>query len=510
MPKAADPSTPLSIDSICEYVEERVFRLTASEYVEKFPEWPGAIGIEVEMLPQRVSSDHTPSNVPLHRGEQTLAAALEAMAEDRMWRATGLEAASFKQGGGVSSLLALELAERDNLSFEPGGQLEYSSAPYPCLSDAIARMRSVQGDLDQGLEAHGIHLLQVGMNPWQDVTTLGLQMTKSRYQAMNTYLGRIGPSGARMMRQTCTIQVNLDFGRTEDLMVRRFLASQYIAPILGAVFANSPCVDGGRPTGHKSNRIHAWHGLDYLRTGFPLCDATTRCGGRWELARCYADFALSAPVVFVTAADYRVPARDFTLRKWVEEGFEGRYPTLSDLETHLSLLFPEVRPRGFLEIRSVDCQSRVWQTVPLVLAAAVLYDDRALSEALRVFRRPQRDLHQLWVASSQGLSHEDLQRGARALFTLGQDALARLPSCFCPVGEESILEIFADTYTNEYRSPADDYLDCMVSRGASTLTWDIFWEVEQRRAERLTRRRSSGGAITARDGSGRSDRQSGP
>ena len=39
---------------------------------------------------------------------------------------------------------------------------------------------------------------------------------------------------------------------------------------------------------------------------------------------------------------------------------------------HLTTLFPEVRLRGFLEIRSVDALPERWRAVPVVLLAAII------------------------------------------------------------------------------------------------------------------------------------------
>ena len=64
-----------------------------------------------------------------------------------------------------------------------------------------------------------------------------------------------------------------------------------------------------------------------------------------------------------------------TFREWLKNGYKGVYPTIKDFETHSTLFFPEVRAKGFLEIRSVDGQSKMWQSVPASMYAALLYDD---------------------------------------------------------------------------------------------------------------------------------------
>ena len=39
----------------------------------------------------------------------------------------------------------------------------------------------------------------------------------------------------------------------------------------------------------------------------------------------------------------------------IDEGIAGRWPMLEDLEYHCTTLFPPVRPRGWLEVRWLDC-----------------------------------------------------------------------------------------------------------------------------------------------------------
>ena len=74
--------------------------------------------------------------------------------------------------------------------------------------------------------------------------------------------------------------------------------------------------------------------------------------------------------------------------QWLEQGFEQEgarhYPSAQDFKTHLSLLFSEVRPRGFMEIRSIDGQSRRLQYVPMVYYLGLLYDPQALDQTLEL------------------------------------------------------------------------------------------------------------------------------
>ena len=236
----AEADKALTYKDCYAWVYEKIFPLRPADYCSKYPKWPGLVGIEVEMLPlytQTLTQDQ-PSPVPLYNGPNSLVAMLYSMQKDRPdWKYVAAPE-------GSDHLMNVLLDDEDQLSFEPGGQLEFSSKPYPCLSDALRRMRDIQKQVDTAAKAHGITILQVGMNPWKSVEEIGLQMQKPRYRAMDAFFAAQGPHGQRMMRQTCTIQINLDFGGSEETLAKRYLLGSLLAPFATATFANSPMLDG--------------------------------------------------------------------------------------------------------------------------------------------------------------------------------------------------------------------------------------------------------------------------
>ena len=59
----------------------------------------------------------------------------------------------------------------------------------------------------------GMDLEAVGVDPYNDITEVALQLHRPRYERMTRYFESIGPSGIRMMRQTASLQINIDAGR---------------------------------------------------------------------------------------------------------------------------------------------------------------------------------------------------------------------------------------------------------------------------------------------------------
>jgi glutamate--cysteine ligase len=453
--------TPISREACRAYLDESTFRLRPKDYTEKYPIWPGAVGLEIEMLPvMPAAPGEAPGRMRLQGEGLTSAALLATEARRRGW---GLEYTDGDHGHQL--LLRVDLNDGGgNFSFEPGGQVEFSSKPYPCLSDAVKHLRDMQGVLDQVFGAHGIKIFQVGINPWHTVPEIGLQMPKGRYRAMDAYFSRIGPFGQRMMRQTCTIQVNLDFGPDESTMARRYLAGQLIAPFAAATFANSPVVDRAS-TGVPGFRSRVWRRTDATRTGLPGLERLGETPDRKACIETYLDFVLSAHVVFVTGLDYKVPERPIAFGDWLKAPIEGVRPTMADFATHLSLMFPEVRPRGFLELRSIDCQPRAFEAAPAAYTTGLLYDPRTLDRVLALLLPRRLEMHDLLARAEEGLRHPTLRTVALQVMDLAAEGFQALPSCFKTAGAGLELTAFREHFTARGRTPADDVLDQMQAAG---------------------------------------------
>jgi glutamate--cysteine ligase len=366
-------------------------------------------------------------------------------------------------GGAERRIFQVTMDQGDLLTFEPGGQLEFSSTPYPCLADGILRLNRVQEILDEGFGRYRACLTQAGINPWLEPDDIGLQMPKKRYRAMDAYFTKIGPYGRRMMRQTCTIQVNLDFGPTSDVLAKRFLAAQALSPIGLASFAHSPVLKG-QPQKEKSFRSVTWQHIDPSRTGFPKLSEIQKNPSQKACIESYWEFALNAHVIFVEALDYKVPEKPLKFRDWILHGYEGVKPTIADFKTHMSLLFPEVRPRGFLELRPIDCNPRAQQTVPFALMTGILYDDKSLDRFLDLMMPHIGNLPGLWRKASFGYEDNLVYDLVKKTYALSAEGFSRLPNCFKGANVCEQFQKYQEKYILRRRVPADDMLDAVVQK----------------------------------------------
>jgi glutamate--cysteine ligase len=244
-----------------------------------------------------------------------------------------------------------------------------------------------------------------------------------------------------MMRQTAAFQVSLDF---DDEPWLRWRVLNAATPYVTAIFANSPIYAGER-TDYQSTRAQVWRDLDPTRTGIPY-DERDPVGA-------YLEFALAAPaILYPTIEGEHRPFGDWLARA---------NPTPDEWQDHLSTLFPEVRPRGHLELRSADSIPPHWYAAPLALTAGILYDPAALRATADLLGTP--DLGLLERAGRCGLHDPAIARMAADLFEVALQGCRGLgPRYFHPSDIEQATAFF-ERYTRRGRSPADDMLEAAIA-----------------------------------------------
>jgi glutamate--cysteine ligase len=259
-----------------------------------------------------------------------------------------------------------------NVTLEPGGQLELSGAPSLDVHAIMAEQRAHMRELEGGSERLGVRWLGIGFHPFARRDELHF-VPKARYATMREYFPTRGSYGLDMMLRTCTVQTNLDYTSEADAM-RKMRLSLAIAPLTTAMFANSPYVEG-RPFGGVTMRGRVWLDVDASRTG--LLPALWKKTARFED---YVAWALDAPMFVVHRGEEFIPNTSQTFAEFLAQGKDGERATQADWRLHLNTLFPEVRLKRTIEIRSADSQGPALVAALPALYTGLLYDARALDE----------------------------------------------------------------------------------------------------------------------------------
>ena len=326
--------------------------------------------------------------------------------------------------------IALKKPDGCSITLEPGGQLELSGALLDNLHETCSEVNTHLAEVRAVAEPLGIGFIGLGFHPTarrEDIEW----MPKARYVIMRNYMPKVGSMGLDMMKRTCTVQVNLDFGSEAD-MVAKFRASLALQPIATALFANSPFVEG-KPSGFLSYRSQVWTDTDRDRTG--MLPWVFEDGMGFER---YVDWMLDVPMYFVRREGrYHDVAgrsfRDFLAGKL--PGFEGQYPTLADWEDHLTTAFPEVRLKRFLEMRGAD--GGPWRRLCALPAfwVGLLYDEASLAACLELTRgwtleqRQQLREEVARIGLKARIGGKSVRELARELLDLARAGLARRQRC---------------------------------------------------------------------------------
>ncbi len=267
-----------------------------------------------------------------------------------------------------------------SITLEPGGQVELSGAPFASLHETAAEIATHVRELVAVGGEIGLAFLGLGVQPISTLDEIEW-VPKQRYRIMAPYMARVGTLGHRMMKQTATVQANLDFADERDA-VRKFRTAQGIAPLVNALFANSSILEG-EVTGYRSFRGHVWRDTDRARCGL------LRFGFRDDVSfRDYVEWALDVPLYFILRdGRYRTEATGMTFRRFMAGGLAGERATVDDWELHLTTLFPEVRLKRFIEIRSADSQPAERVLALPALAKGLFYDADCLEGAWDLVRR---------------------------------------------------------------------------------------------------------------------------
>ena len=111
----------------------------------------------------------------------------------------------------VDLLRLLNDKQNDNggYSLEPGGQLEWASPPFGDLNDLQSSLELFYNQLDPLLNSKKLTLINYALDPKFSPDEVGL-IDEKKYQLMDEYMNQSGSMGKWMMRNTASIQINLD------------------------------------------------------------------------------------------------------------------------------------------------------------------------------------------------------------------------------------------------------------------------------------------------------------
>ncbi len=227
------------------------------------------------------------------------------------------------------------------LSLEPAAQLEVSISPQTDIGGIRAIYERFVREITPILEEHAYEMVTYGYQPKSKVEDLEL-LPKPRYRFMDAYFAKIGPYGRQMMRGTASTQVSVDYYSEEDFSDKYGIAYT-LKEVLAYFCSNSPVYEGEEYNGYAL-RDEIWSGTDKRRVDVApyMVDGTMSFED-------YADFVLQTPVIV-----NKDGAQEYYDERTIGEIAKERIFSKEELAHVLSMVFPMIRAKHFLEIRFAD------------------------------------------------------------------------------------------------------------------------------------------------------------
>ncbi|MDO4400561.1 MAG: glutamate-cysteine ligase family protein [Coriobacteriia bacterium] len=284
---------------------------------------------------------------------------------------------------------------RETVTLEPGGQVELSAGPFNDMFTALEVLSDFEDELRGYLEPVGQLAVQMGYAPVDKAGDIEL-IPKKRYQFMDKHFAEIGPYGTCMMRGSASTQVSIDFANRKEA-IRKMRLAYCAAPIIAMMCDNTVMFEAELRE-HYLVRTEIWNGVDQARCGIipGVLDED------WSLDK-YAEWILDTPAVVAIDEDGNTVNDERTFG----EIFADRVMTEADIEHAISMVFPDVRLKQYIEFRTADALPAKYAAALAALIKGCFYADSALDDMDKLFA---------------GVTRKDVILGKMALMAEGYEA----------------------------------------------------------------------------------------
>jgi glutamate--cysteine ligase len=266
------------------------------------------------------------------------------------------------------------------LTLEPGGQIEISLKAYDTLEAIETAYLAVINDLKAAMQPTQ-RLVSLGYHPVSKIDELTL-LPKQRYHLMYDYFNDRGRYCHHMMKGTASTQVSIDYKDEADYNQKNRVA-QMLSPILASLFDATPIFEG-KYYDAENCRVCIWQHTDINRSKLVKGSFDAQFG-----FEDYAAYLLSLPPIILKSAGEYYSTGSRLLRELLTE-----YPLDdTDFEHLMSMVFPDVRLKGFIEIRMADAMPYPYNLSVPALIKAVFYNEALLAK----YDAMARELDETWV-----------------------------------------------------------------------------------------------------------------
>ncbi|HIB73583.1 MAG TPA: hypothetical protein EYO50_06650 [Candidatus Marinimicrobia bacterium] len=267
-------------------------------------------------------------------------------------------------------------------SIEPGGQIEWASTPRRSLHDVQIELNSHQTRLNQLFTTNQLETIDLAVEPIYLPNEIDF-IDHKKYKLMHELFLRTGKYGPWMMRNTTSVQVNIDILSKTDAEEMAFLAD-CLNPFCVLLFANGPFM-AGKPAKNSNNRYNFWNDTDPSRCG-DLFDHGIH--SKEQLLDKFVDIVLDAPSIFTISSGNDIKEFDGSLKQWLQTLDQSEVLDEHKIDIALHQIFTHVRfKKHVLEVRVADRPPTGFEMAPAAFWVGLLTVDTIRDQLMKIFSR---------------------------------------------------------------------------------------------------------------------------
>ena len=266
-------------------------------------------------------------------------------------------------------------------SLEPGGQLEWASPPLKSLHEINTKFLQHKTRVSKIAKQENLKFIDYSIEPLYIPSEIEL-IDNEKYRLMDQMFIETGKLGQWMMRNTASVQVNIDFSSKEEAEKMAYIAD-CLTPIASILFSNSPFWKG-KPSGKENPRYMIWNSTDNSRCGNLMDHGMMAPNG---LINKYAQYVQSVQAIFIEDKSGNIVSYKNTLGLWLKELFYQDRLTDKYIQLALHQIFTHVRFKNVLEIRGSDRPPSGFEMAPTAFWIGLLLEDETQNEIFNIVKK---------------------------------------------------------------------------------------------------------------------------
>lgn len=266
------------------------------------------------------------------------------------------------------------------LTLEPGGQLEISIIPTDKISWILEIYNKFLSLISPILNKHNLLMLNTGYSPKTSAYDIPLIPVK-RYEFMDRYFKTSGTLGTHMMRGSASTQISVDFENESDLK-EKLKAIMIISPVIKLLSSNTPFFES-EYTDKYLIRTHIWNNVDNKRCkyNFSVFDNDFSIND-------YKEFIINTEAIYLNDEN----GGTYTNHETFAFLYNNKEITEEDVEHMLSMVFPDIRIKKYIELRMADSMDINSTLAYLSLIKGIVYSDKNRKYIINKYNISEKDI----------------------------------------------------------------------------------------------------------------------